>query len=204
MHRSISLRPPFTAAAAVVLAERDLAIVDDRYPRTYAAKVGLHALKVEFDVMIGAAVILEKVVQAFEGIPRDKPRADPILHYEVEITIVVVIAPCRELMSRSNGVVLKGDAFLSSDIGKGAIAVVVIKEIGVTHSDFAGTGPRDKEIEQSIVIVVAPDGGPGVGVVVYVGLVTLIDKGAIPLIPVEAVTLDAASGCLTPGDVEIE
>ena len=182
------MRPPFAAAAAIVLAERDLVVVNDRYPRAYAIKVGLHALKSEFDVMIGAAGILKQVVQSFESIPRDKPRADPILYCQVEITIVVVIAPGRELMGRSNDVVLKGNAFLGRDISKGTIAVVVVKEIGVTDSDLSRTGSGDKEIEESIVIVIAPNCRPGVGAVVNLGLGTHIGKGAIAIIPVETIT----------------
>ena len=168
-----------------------MAVVNNRHPRAYAMKVGLHTLKVEFDVMIGAAVILEQVVQSFEGIPCEKPRADPILHHQVEIAIVVVIAPRGELMSRRNGVVLKGDAFLSGDIGKRAIAVVMVKEIGVTHSDQSVPGARDKEIEKSIVIVVAPNGSPSGRVVVNLGLASHVGKGAIAIVVVEAVILSA-------------
>ena len=64
----------------------------------------------------------------------------------------------------------------------------MIKKVGVTHADRGCAGTRDKEIKQSIVVIIAPDCGPGVGVVIDMGLVTHIGKGAVAVIPIEAVT----------------
>src|SRR4030095_3750500 len=96
-------------------------------------------------------------------------------------------------------------ALCRGHIGEGPVAVVVEKEASVVIGKVPAIG--DKQIEVTVVVVVSPNGGPGIRGNPHAELVRHVSEGSIAVISVKAGLGRAVrwhrTG-LTPGDIHID
>ena len=91
-------------------------------------------------------------------------------HEQVEVAVVVKVPkPSREAGARGD------DAGVGGHIGKGAVALVAVESVGLAEVGHVQIGP-------AVPVVVAPDDGLGVGVLVNTGVGGHIGKGAVALV----------------------
>ena len=88
-----SLGGPFAATTAIVFPEGDATGIGRRDTRPDAVQVRLHTFQGNLEIVIRSTVVLQQIMQTFIGIAGGKLRSNAILYREVEVTIVVVIAP---------------------------------------------------------------------------------------------------------------
>ena len=92
-------------------------------------------------------------------------------------------------MSRGRLAIFQRDTFFGTQVGESAIAVVMVKEVGIAWTDDPGSRTGDEQVEKAIVIVVSPDGRPSVRVIICPCRLGDIGEGAIAIISVKHVPL---------------
>src|SRR5450432_446853 len=101
-------------------------------------------------------------------------------------------------------VVLERHTFIDSFVCKSPVAVVVVKKVVISDPFCHCTAVRDKEIEKAIVIVIAPDGCPGVRRVREPSLGCYIGKGTVPIIAIECIGRVSGITLKPSGDIKVE
>ena len=144
MKRSRALGSPFPTTAAIILAESDDSAMNHRHAGSDPLPVGLDALQVKLDEVVAIAVVLEEIMLSDVGLAGLQGRSDAIFHHEVEKAVVVVVAPGRELVCGSDLPILERNAFLGGHVRECSVAIVMIKNVGVTRAKDISHGQRYK------------------------------------------------------------
>jgi hypothetical protein len=131
-------------------------------------------------VIAVAVVAVEKIVLVIQ-----------IRDQQVEKSIVVVISPSASI---SNGAVVSKAA--GGNFREGPIAIIVIKEIVLARA--IGRPVGDKQVKESIVVVVSPGGASRIAHVIRDRAGRYFREGAIAVVVVEKILL------VRIGDEEIE
>src|SRR5436190_18142857 len=187
MQRLPALRRLLASSAAIILPENDQPTRIHSYARADSVPIRLHAHELHFDEMVAIPIVLEEAMEPGGLWPEVSFRADPVFYQEVEESVIVIIRPCRDLMRRASQIILKRHARRGCHVGKCSIPIVVVKDIGISEAYGPCAGSRDKQVEKSVVIVIAPNRGPSICCRVDTGFCRNIAKRAVAVVAKERV-----------------
>src|SRR5438132_1512918 len=153
--------------------------------------------------MVGVPLISEEPMQSTRAGSGITFRANSIFEYEFSKSVVVVIGPSRGSVQR-NAAIVQFQTFRGCDVGKCPVAIVVVKKIGISYSQCARAGTCDKQIEEPVVIVIAPNSSPMISCGAEPRLVSYIGEGAVAVVPVQSILQGSSPAQVSPGDIQIK
>src|SRR4029077_16625767 len=139
-----SLRTPLASPTSVVLPEAHPCGGGYGYARADSALIRLHAREVHFDEVVVVADVLKEPVQSFCTHIAVPFAAEPVLHDDVEKSVVVVIRPRRDLVQVKGVIILERQALLGCPVRKRPVPVIVIEKISISNSLRIDTRICDK------------------------------------------------------------
>jgi|SRR4029078_3726860 len=104
--------------------------------------------------MVAIAIVFEHPMESEGGRPVGAFIADAILDNDVEKPIVIVVGECRALVSRA--IILERRALRSGYVSECAVTVIVIKKVVIPDGGARRAGVCNKQIQESVVIVISP------------------------------------------------
>ena len=134
MQRFASLRTPLASATSVVLPEAHACGGGYGYARADSALIRLHAHEVHLNKVVAIAAVLKEPVKSICTHIAVPFAAEPVLHDDVEKSIVVIIRPGSDLVQVKGVIVLERQTVLGGPVSKCSVSVVVVEKIGISDS----------------------------------------------------------------------
>src|SRR5439155_8015930 len=126
-------------------------------------------------------------MESLSSFPSNFRRASSVLQHEIEKSIVVIIPPGRDLVRRGCQIILERHTLGGCPVSKCSVAIVMVEKIGIADPERRCARPGDKETKKPVVIVIAPDCGPGICIIGQPGRLRHISECAVAVIAIEGV-----------------
>ena len=106
-------------------------------------------------------------------------------------------------MGRTRQIILERHALFDSPVGKCSIAIVVVKNIGISGAKCGCAGTGDKQVKKPVVIVIAPNRGPVVSPAADTGCCRHIGEGAVAVVAIDRVS-KISTPVASSGHIQVE